>query len=411
MLNPDRPDSTQSPPISQDPLGSEDVSSQQTLWKTLRSRFVLPWLVAIPVFVILVLGTAAVIGNITGSNQREEERSFGVLLASQEQFDLGVEDLAAGRYEIARQRFEYVISLNPEFPSAVEFLGMALEALDQPTPTAIPVVSPTPTVTPDLGSYESMFQSANAAYARSDWNEALNILIILRGEDPTYRLDEVNQIMSVSLRNRGMDKLFQGRLEEGIYDLNLAERFGPLDSQAISWRRSAEFYMFANSYFGLDWQLAADYFGQICAANIWSACYKYAQSAREYGHLLLEDEDFCQAVINYEQFFAYSGDNAFAPTATDVSNLCLTATAPTPTVTETYTPTLGSPTVTFTSSPTLINSATSTATGAATSTDTLTPTPTETGAVIPTETSTATPEQIPTPTPTSTSTSTPTESP
>jgi len=368
-------------------------------------------LVAIPVFVILVLGTAAVIGNITGSNQREEERSFGVLLASQEQFDLGVEDLAAGRYEIARQRFEYVISLNPEFPSAVEFLGMALEALDQPTPTAIPVVSPTPTVTPDLGSYESMFQSANAAYARSDWNEALNILIILRGEDPTYRLDEVNQIMSVSLRNRGMDKLFQGRLEEGIYDLNLAERFGPLDSQAISWRRSAEFYMFANSYFGLDWQLAADYFGQICAANIWSACYKYAQSAREYGHLLLEDEDFCQAVINYEQFFAYSGDNAFAPTATDVANLCLTATAPTPTVTETYTPTLGSPTVTFTSSPTLSISATSTATGAATSTDTLTPTPTETGAVIPTETSTATPEQTPTPTPTSTSTFTPTETP
>ncbi len=424
MLEPHINDSSQSPQ-AKEPLPSEGSNSTHSLRNKIGSKITWLWLLAIPVFAVMVLGVATMAGYVTGLGQWQDELAFGVLLASQEQFDLGVEEIIAERYEIARQRFEYVISLDPDFPGAVEYLGIALEALNQPTPTAIPIASSTPSVTPDLGSHESMFQSANAAYARGDWSEALNIVILLRGEDPNYRLEEVNQIMSVSLRNRGMDKLFQGRLEEGIYDLSLAERFGALDSQAMSWRRSAEFYMFAISYYGLDWELAVEYIGQMCTANIWLACYKYAQAAREYGHLFLADEDFCRAVIYYEQFFIHTGDNTFAPTATEVSNLCLTATAPTPTTTETLTPTPGTQTSTPTSTstgtltdtPTLSVTATATATGAATSTDTLTPTPTETEeetpsgppTETPTVTSTATPTATPSPTHTPSPTFTPTE--
>ena len=62
-------------------------------------------------------------------------------------------------------------------------------------------------------------------------------------------------MMASSLRNRGMDNFYATRLEQGIYDLALAERFGPLDSQAVSWMNSAAFFIYANSYFGLDWSL------------------------------------------------------------------------------------------------------------------------------------------------------------
>ena len=38
------------------------------------------------------------------------------------QFDLALQDIAAGNYERARQRLEYVIRLDPAFPNAVEQL-------------------------------------------------------------------------------------------------------------------------------------------------------------------------------------------------------------------------------------------------------------------------------------------------
>ncbi|HEY44100.1 MAG TPA: hypothetical protein G4O11_08975 [Anaerolineae bacterium] len=367
------------------------------------------WLVVIPILVFVVWGLAAVMGYVAGQDKRQADQVQSIAQISKEQFDLGIEDLLAGDFEFAKQRFEYVLSLDPQYPGAAELLGQAMEALQQPTPTPSPIVSPTPSATPDLTSYDSVFQSAQAVFNGGDWSAALDLLLLLRGEAPEFKLVEVNQLMQTALRNRGMDKLFQGRLEEGIYDLYLAERFGPLDTQASSWRRSAEFFMLANSYFGLDWPLSTEYFGQICVANIWAACTKYAQSAREFGHLLVAEEAYCRAVLQYEQFFLHLEDQAFAPTATKVAEACLTATAPTPTPTETTTPGTETPEGTLTNTPTPSATPSSTpspsisATPTSTSlgpTYTLTPTPT------PTQTDTRTPSPTSTPTPSSTATPT-----
>ena len=153
---------------------------------------------------------------------------------------------------------------------------------------------------------------------------------------------------------------------------------------------------FANSYYGLDWKLSTEYFGQICAANIWGACRKYGESALEYAKLLTEEGDVCQAVQFYEIAFSYIINDGVAPTATEVFSLCQTATAPVPTGTITLTPTLEI----FTPTATLPG-------------DTPTPTPTPTTGIdspTPTftpDTPTDTPD-VPTDTPTPTSTDTPT---
>jgi tetratricopeptide (TPR) repeat protein len=366
------------------------------------------WLVVIPILVFVVWGLAAIMGYVAGQDLRQANQIQSIAQISKEQFDLGIEDLLAGNYEFAKQRFEYVLSLDPQYPGAAELLGQALESLQQPTPTPSPIVSPTPSATPDLTSYDGVFQSSQAAFNGGDWSAALDLLLLLRGKAPDFKLLEVNQLMQTALRNRGMDKLFQGQLEEGIYDLYLAERFGPLDTQASNWRRSAEFYMFANSYFGLDWPLATEYFGQICVANIWAACTKYAQSAREYGHLLVAEEDYCQAVLQYEQFFQHLDDQAFAPTATKVAEACLTATAPTPTPTATMTPGTETPEGTFTNTPT------PSSTGTLTPSPSISATPSSTilgPTYTPTSTATPTPSASPTPSPTSTPTPSPTATP
>ncbi|NIS82881.1 MAG: hypothetical protein GTO14_22380 [Anaerolineales bacterium] len=365
-----------------------------------KNRKVWPWLIAIPVFVLFVFGISIISGANAGLKLRGAFVAERQVEVSQQQFDLGVEDLLAGRYELARQRFEYVLSLDPSYPGVTELLGRALEALNQPTPTPIPLISPTPTETPDLGSYEGIFKSAQSAFAREDWDTTLNLLLLLRGEDPNFKLTEVNQMMAVALRNRGMEKLFRSELEQGVYDLNLAERFGPLDNQATSWRRSAVFYVFANSYYGLDWGLAAEYFGQICVAKIWGACFKYADAAREYANLLIKDADYCSASFYYAESLAQRDDRGLVPTATQAAIVCITATTTPPTST---------PTATFTSTPTFsVGTSTATATIGLAS---LTPTPTASASPTPSPTSGGPPTNTPTPTATSGATFTPTFTP
>ncbi len=253
-------------------------------------RKLLPWLAGLGAVILVLFGAAIGSGYLSGSSEAETARATQVAQTSQEQFDLGVKDLLAGSYELARQRFDYILLLDPNYPGAAELLGKAEAALNVPTATPYPTgVPPTATPTLDVSSLQGLFDQAQAAFNQGDWSTTLEALITLRGTDLTYQAAQVDSLMASALRNRGLDQIHRGLLEQGIYDLDLAERFGPLDATANAWRNSARFYLIANSYMGLDWAQAATYFGQICSGGTWDSCAKYARAAMEYGHLLAGD--------------------------------------------------------------------------------------------------------------------------
>lgn len=368
------------PPVLQEP---EPIGS---------SRRWLLWVAGVILFGIIVLGVGGITGYASGLNERNSLSDSQSSLIIQEQFDLGVQDLLAGNFELARQRFAYIIEIEPENSAARELLGDALVALDQPTPTPTLTPSPTldisPTPTFDLSSMDGLFGAAQAAHGSGDYDAAVEMLVTLLAEAPDFRRQEVDQLLFTVLRNRGLDKIWRGDQEQGIYDLTLAERLFPLDNQASSWRTSAAFYLFANSYFGLDWALATEYFSQICNAAIWDACWKYSQAAWQYGNKLMEAEDPCGAVEQYDASLRTRDDDSKAPTATEAANICMTATAPAPSpspsptidLTTTVTP---SATV---SGPTLTPSLTETPGPSLTPTETPTPTPTPTLTPAPTDT-------------------------
>jgi tetratricopeptide (TPR) repeat protein len=331
----------------------------------------------------LALAIGGLSGYFAGQDEAVAERGTQVALTNQEQFDLGAQDMLAGRYELARQRFEYILSLEPGYPGAAELLAQALQALNVPTltpsPTSVPA-SPSPTL--DISSLDGLYAQAQALFNQNDWTGCLRALLAMRARDATYRLGEVNSLMAAALRNKGVANILQGFLEQGIYDLTLAERFGPLDAQASSWRETARFYQFANSYIGLDWPTAAGYFQSLCAGGTWDSCAKYALSTMRYGDLLVATADPCGAVVQYSESLITYNNESLWPTATRAYNLCLTATASTPT--ETATPTPGTATPSYT--PTLGASPTNTPTlgGPPTNTPTPSQTPTETPTPSPT---------------------------
>ena len=138
----------------------------------------------------------------------------------------------------------------------------------------------------------------------------------------------------------------------------------------------------------IPWAKAVEYFGQICASNIWGACGKYARAALEYARELEDAEDWCNSAFYYQDAMDRLGDYSPAETATEISYLCLTATAGTPTPTETLGTTTITPTDTITPggpTPTPSHTPTVTPTSAGT------PTPTVTATSSPTATNTPTP--------------------
>jgi tetratricopeptide (TPR) repeat protein len=327
--NTNTPEETQpAPAVLQTPDQEEFSSPSEPKARRRWPRYVLIYLL------IMVLVSAVAFWRGRTSNETRQREQVSQFL--QEQFELGLQDLEEGNFELARQRFEAIIRYDPVYPGVEEKLIEIFVAINVPTVT--PTSIPTPT--PDPSPPDQLFEQAKAALAAGDWTTTINKLLTLRAKDPSYQAVEADGMMYVALRSRGMELIAQGLMEEGLYDLALAERFGPLDRDAWFRKTLAQQYLLANSYIGLNWFKAADLFSSLCqqGATI-DSCPKYAESAWEYGDQLINAEDPCAAILQYEGSLSVWENEDHIPTATKAAELCAIATRPPPRpATETPTP-------------------------------------------------------------------------
>ena len=212
---------------------------------------------------LVIAGASAYGGYLSGIEQRTSLEATQVHREVAEQFELGLQDVNSGRYEVARQRFEYVIQLDPGYPGVTDQLALVLLELNT---TATPTAVPTPTLTPtvDLRGAEELFSQAQVLLADERWSEAIETLLKLRKDEPSYQAVKVDSMLYVALRNRGVQRILaEADLEGGTYDLALAERFGPLDVEASNMRTWADLYVTGASFWELDWAQAVNFFGQL----------------------------------------------------------------------------------------------------------------------------------------------------
>lgn len=285
---------------------------------------------------IAALFVVGLFAYIQGRRANLQNNEAELTQALDEQFQLGVQDLSSGRYAVARQRFEAVIQYDPEYPGAEDALVEALLNLDIPTITPTPQATPTPDPSPP----EQLFADAKAAIDTGDWNTVINKLLSLRGKDPEYQKVKVDGYLYIALRNRGMDLIAQGEMEEGLYNLSLAEQFGPLDRDALFRRTLAQQYLLANSFIGLNWDRAAELFEGLCDQGATSdSCPKFADAAWKYGDQLWDAGDVCGADSRYQDSIEAYTFPELEPTADKARKVCATETAPPPKPTKTPGPT------------------------------------------------------------------------
>jgi len=322
-------DTQQSPAGHQPPLAGDTTAAGPAAGRKPRRRVLIAFLIY-----LLALLTVGAIAFTQGRRTNAEQGAQQLSQALFEQFGLGVADLDAGRYEIARQRFEQIIRYDPTYPGAEDMLVEALVHLNVPTLTP----TSAPTSTPDPSPPQDLYAQAEAAIASGDWTLAIDKLLALRAKDSSYRSVDVDGLMYIALRNRGMQLIAAGEMEEGLYNMSLAERFGPLDRDALFRQSLARQYLLANSYIGLNPGRAAELFGPLCdqGATV-DSCPKYADAAREYGDQLWNAGDPCAANEMYTNSLQAYRYPDLEPTADFASRACKKASQPPPPV-ETATP-------------------------------------------------------------------------
>ena len=360
--------------------------------------------------------------------QIEREKSLAAMGVESllEQYTLAVQDLEAGRHDIARQRFEYVLARDPAFPGAADGLAQAMQVLfASATPSPIPPTI-TPTPTQDLRPIEDLYSQALNYFDQKDWDSLIDVVMALRRGDLSYHVVDVDHFLYRALRNRGLGQIRDyGNLEGGIYDLTLAEAFGPLDNEALTFRDLARFYMMGSSFWEVFPEQAVYYFGLVSSAapslrdaSGWTAAARFHAVLLQYADQLAREGAWCEAQGQYELALSYGADAAVQPTAEYAAYQCAPPTetlspeteTPGPTVTSTPSSTPvypGSPTITLP----VFETPTFTPTVEILPTENPSPTPTQPIIISPTPQPSDTPNPTVLPSPTDTVTLPPTETP
>jgi tetratricopeptide (TPR) repeat protein len=316
---------------------SENLGSTQPKIKTIKSGRGRALLFnGIGLIIILIL---AILGGYgSGISVRRDTQSSVLAQQLGEQFQFALVDMQFGRYANARQRFEFIIANDPSYPGAQQKLTEVLVLINIPTPTLTPV----PTPTPDFTGAEQAFTRAQQLIAAQDWTGAISALDQMRKLDPNYQTSLVDGMYYFALRNYGYSLITQqGNLEGGIYQLTLAERFGPLDRDSNGLREGARYYLIGASFWELDWEQTVFYFDQVYRgwAGLWdgtmTASERYWFAAMRYADQLVSEGQFCDADSYYVSAQAIAPLDSLATEGYELAHL--TCFPPTEAVTATPT--------------------------------------------------------------------------
>ncbi len=308
----------------------------------LKSRRLPIFLIGIGLLALLVLtiGVAIWGGYQSGLKQHQLQAQATRSAELKTQFDLGVADLSAGNNEMAQQRFEYILSIDPGYPGAADKLEEAKVVLQiTPSATLLPLPTVTPLPVPTAGSAgpdpASILAQAEQSSAAKNWDDVIQKVSDLRALDAKYQPAEVDKLLFTALRNRGVARIEGKELEGGIFDLNQAETLAPLDTDAKSHRLWARYYLDAMSFWGLDWKRTVDLLTELhsFAPYFQDTPARLYQAHLNYAAQLATGKNYCDAAAQYAAAQALSPAPAVAEKQAAAQAQCV----PTP-VGETGTP-------------------------------------------------------------------------
>ena len=304
------------------------------------------WYVITAVLVLIVLGIGTVAGAARGIKDRISVAENQAAPKIQLQLDGARQDLEEGRYEIALTRLDWILEDMTEFLTEEELAEVGdlysqtlvlISSRKTPTPQPSPtLIEPEYTPTPDLRGVQELFETAQNLVGSKNWEEAFQTLLALRENDLSFRAVQVDGMLYIVLRNRGLQKILSdGSLEPGLYDLSLAERFAPLDSRAEGLRTWKRMYLTGASYLAVDWYPVVLHFEQIYPhlpnlrdGTFMTATERFRVGSIEYATQLLTAGEYCLSQEYFEKALSISEDPDARLLSQEAAEACLSGAQP-----------------------------------------------------------------------------------
>ena len=312
-----------------------DLESQQPVTnegkphKKRRSKWV--WLGVL--LFVLFIAAGVFLGYRNGVQRRLANEKTLLMEQISLQLEWTYKDMDAGRYENAKARLEYIIEKYPEFPGVADLMTQVIGKLNEPAPTPTPIaiatVEPGVTVTPDVRGAEEKFAQLTQHINNQEWDLAVQTVQSLKESNFDYRTIEVDGLYFIALRNRGIQRIWAGELEQGMYDLSVAAELGALDSQAAGAESWATTYLTGASFWDVNWPGAVEIFGQLYAQMPYfsdstgmTTAERYRIALYRLGDQFAAQGDYCNASSYYSQSLAVGGDLDIQVTATAYAEAC-----------------------------------------------------------------------------------------
>jgi tetratricopeptide (TPR) repeat protein len=237
-------------------------------------------------------------------------------------FGRGLEDLGAGRLELAEADFAYVLQLDPNYPDAALQLQAARDRRAE-----LARVEPTPTTAPAEVA-ATLVEAAREAYDAGDLQAAIERLVQARELEPGFERQAVEDLLFRASYTHGLQMLDMDRLEEGVYYLEQAAALRPLDADASLQLEYAKLYLTARGYWNVNWNRAIEQFGEL--VNL-APGYKDAYSRYVTAHILNGDSyaargDYCPAQPLYQKAISLRQDVSVQAKLEEATAGCLSAT-------------------------------------------------------------------------------------
>lgn len=241
---------------------------------------------------------------------RKAQQTSQVLIVATTQYELSLQNIAAGNLDLAKRRLEYVIQIYPGFPGAADKLAEVLVSIAKSGQNVATNTNTQPEVvaTQDTRNQATIFAQAQQQLASQDWPNLYNSVNSLRNVDPTYEALKVDAMYYLALRNVGIANIKAGNLEKGIYQFAVAEQIAPIDADANNWRQYAVMYVDGGANWGVNWQIAVNNFAILYQSYPYLSDFNGVTSKDRYANALVglgdtlemaPTYDWCNAAVNY----------------------------------------------------------------------------------------------------------------
>ncbi len=253
------------------------------------------------------LGVSATGGYIAGQKQRNVDATQTTIVDIDVQYALGVSDFESGNYNLAAERFRWVLDRRPDYPGAADQLAAAEQQIANGQATNAPTLPPSTSEDP-----AELFTEASGYMEGQEWANAISRLEQVQDIDPTYREVDVKEMLYTAYSTLGLTYIRGDRIEEGLYLLDLAEQIHPLDDLTGGERYLATLYSTGQTYWGLDWNVVIRNFEAITplAPNYRDVSARLLEAYVRFGDQLKASGAACDAVTQYESALALQPDDA-----------------------------------------------------------------------------------------------------